>query len=99
VEGPGCEDYNSRDFSQDKLGPCLSEGFKISVLLGDRRRNVAQSKHRELHSKTVVPNWWVATQKLVVDPFSMGRQTLTGKMKPCFNFEEFRMHAIHTPKQ
>ena len=45
-------DFDSRDFSQDKLGPCLLEDFKISVLLGDRRRNVAQSKHRELHSKT-----------------------------------------------
>ena len=44
-------DFDSRDFSQDKLGPCLLEGFNISVLLGDRRRNVAQSKHGELLSK------------------------------------------------
>ena len=50
MEGPGCEDYDNHDFSQDKLGPCLL-GFKISVILGERRRNVAQSKHRELHSK------------------------------------------------
>ena len=28
---------------------------------------------KEIPSRAVVPNWWVA------DPFAMGRQTLTGK--------------------
>ena len=32
-------------------------------------------------SRAVVPNWLVATQKWVADPFSMGRQTPTGKKK------------------
>ena len=37
------------------------------------------SRKRQLMSKSVVLNWWVATQKWVADPFSVGRGPLSGE--------------------